>query len=115
MSAKRKKITERDVQGLKYFRRLLPLFERLHEVGCQRDKAGNRRLHMDQYCARRWMRSRTLIERPSMIEFVLDNRKRRLRSSRLPVPSWESLPSNWPTGVPMKRPFWVLSRDFMNW
>jgi len=51
MSAKRKKITERDVQGLKYFRRLLPLFERLHEVGCQRDKAGNRQLHMDQYCA----------------------------------------------------------------
>jgi len=51
MSAKREKITERDVQGLKYFRRLLPLFERLHEVGCQRDKAGNRQLHMDQYCA----------------------------------------------------------------
>jgi hypothetical protein len=44
-------IREEDVEGLKYFRKLWPLFERLHEVGCQRDKAGNRRLFMDQYCA----------------------------------------------------------------
>ena len=44
-------IREEDVQGLKYFRKLWPLFERLHEVGCQRDKAGNRELFMDQYCA----------------------------------------------------------------
>ena len=44
-------IVEADVQGLKFFRKLRPLFERLHEVGCQRDKAGNRQLHMDQYCA----------------------------------------------------------------
>ena len=50
-AARKKKITERDVTGLKYFRQLLPLFERLHEVGCERDKAGNRQLHMDQYCA----------------------------------------------------------------
>jgi Transposase DDE domain len=51
MAEKRKQVTERDITGLKYFRRLLPLFERLHEVGCLRDKAGNRTLHMDQYCA----------------------------------------------------------------
>lgn len=51
MTATRKEITERDITGLKYFRQLLPLFERLHDVGCQRDKAGNRQLHMDQYCA----------------------------------------------------------------
>lgn len=51
MAEKRKKIREQDVTGLKYFRRLLPLFERLHKVGCERDKAGNRKLHMDQYCA----------------------------------------------------------------
>jgi hypothetical protein len=51
MAEKRKRIREQDVTGLKYFRRLLPLFERLHDVGCQRDKAGNRTLHMDQYCA----------------------------------------------------------------
>ena len=44
-------IHEEDVQGLKYFRKLWPLFERLHEVGCERDKAGNRELFMDQYCA----------------------------------------------------------------
>jgi len=39
------------LQGLKYLDRLLPLFDRLHDVGCQRDKAGNRKLHLDQYCA----------------------------------------------------------------
>ena len=47
----RERIREEDVLGLKYFRKLWPLFERLHEVGCQRDKAGNRELFMDQYCA----------------------------------------------------------------
>lgn len=51
MAARRQPIAEQDITGLKYFRRLLPLFERLHGVGCQRDKAGNRTLHMDQYCA----------------------------------------------------------------
>jgi Transposase DDE domain len=50
-SDKRRAIREEDVQGLKYFRKLWPLFERLHEVGCQRDKAGNRELFMDQYCS----------------------------------------------------------------
>jgi hypothetical protein len=44
-------IREEDIQGLKYCRQLWPLFERLHNVGCQRDKAGNRELFMDQYCA----------------------------------------------------------------
>jgi Transposase DDE domain len=39
------------LQGLKYLDRLLPLFERLHDVGCRRDKAGNRKLHFDHYCA----------------------------------------------------------------
>lgn len=51
MTDARQPIDERDIQGLKYFRRLMPIFERLHEVGCQRDKAGNRQLFMDQYCA----------------------------------------------------------------
>jgi hypothetical protein len=46
----RSSIREEDIQGLKYFRKLWPLFERLHEVGCQRDTAGNRQLFMDQYC-----------------------------------------------------------------
>jgi IS4 transposase len=48
--AKRQEIRERDIQGLKYLDLLLPLIERLHEVGCQRDKAGNRKLHYDEYC-----------------------------------------------------------------
>jgi hypothetical protein len=44
-------IRERDVQGVKYLDRVLPLLKRLHMAGCARDKAGNRDLHMDQYCA----------------------------------------------------------------
>jgi Transposase DDE domain len=39
------------LQGLKYLDKLLPLFDRLHDVGCRRDKAGNRKLHFDHYCA----------------------------------------------------------------
>src|SRR5947209_6672786 len=40
-----------NLQGLKYLDKLLPLFDRLRDVGCQRDKAGNRKLHFDHYCA----------------------------------------------------------------
>jgi hypothetical protein len=47
---KRQKVREQDVTGLKYFGKLAPLLERLHDVGCQRDRAGNRELHFDQYC-----------------------------------------------------------------
>lgn len=47
---KRKKIEGKDITGLKYFDRLAPLLERLHDVGCERDRAGNRDLHFDQYC-----------------------------------------------------------------
>jgi hypothetical protein len=39
------------LQGWKYFRRLTPLLARLHDDGCQRDKAGNRTLHFDEYGA----------------------------------------------------------------
>jgi len=48
---RRQDIKEAQVQGLKYFQRLLPMLERLHHVGCEGDKAGNRKLHYDQYCA----------------------------------------------------------------
>lgn len=44
------RLREPDVRGLKYLDHLAPLLERLHEVGCQRDRAGNRELHYDQYC-----------------------------------------------------------------
>jgi len=47
---KREDVREQDITGLKYFDKLLPLFKRLHEVGCERDKADNRQLHFDQYC-----------------------------------------------------------------
>ena len=44
------KIKESDITGLKYFDRLAPLLQRLHDDGSQRDKAGNRNLHYDQLC-----------------------------------------------------------------
>jgi len=47
---KREEVREEDVTGLKYFDKRVPLLTRLHGVGCQRDKAGNRTLHYDQYC-----------------------------------------------------------------
>ena len=47
---KRQEVTVADVTGLKYFEKLRPLLERLHEVGCERDRAGNRELHYDQFC-----------------------------------------------------------------
>ena len=43
-------LKDKDVRGLKYFDQLLPLLQRLHDVGCQRDTAGNRSLHYDHYC-----------------------------------------------------------------
>lgn len=45
------KIRDADIVGLKYFDRLMPLLERLHDVGTQRDRAGNRTLYFDHYCA----------------------------------------------------------------
>lgn len=51
MAAARRKIRPEDIHGLKYFKALQGLIERLHFVGTQRDKAGNRDLHMDQYCS----------------------------------------------------------------
>lgn len=47
---RRDEITERDITGLKYFDQLAPLLARLRDVGCARDRAGNRQLHYDQYC-----------------------------------------------------------------
>lgn len=46
---KRAPIEERDVQTVKQLRGLLPLLEPLRGVGCERDVAGNRLLHMDEY------------------------------------------------------------------
>ena len=49
MSRKRHKIKERELQGLKYFKAISKILESLDHVGCQRDRAGNRILHTDQY------------------------------------------------------------------
>src|SRR6266581_1622052 len=46
-----RKPTDADIVGLKYFDRLLPLLEPLHAVGTEGDKAGNRTLFFDHYCA----------------------------------------------------------------
>jgi DDE family transposase len=52
MAARRAtKLRECDIAGLKYFDRLMPLLERLQHVGTQRDRAGNRQLFFDHYCA----------------------------------------------------------------
>lgn len=50
MAEGKRQLRDGDIQGLKYFRQLQPLLARLHEVGTKRDAAGNRDLHMDQYC-----------------------------------------------------------------
>ena len=49
VSAKRKKIKEKDLQGFKYFKAISAMLENLHDAGCERDRANNRILHMDQY------------------------------------------------------------------
>jgi len=48
-ASRRTPIREKDLQGLKYFKILGPLLERLHDNATARDRAGNRRLFYDQY------------------------------------------------------------------
>jgi len=43
------RIDPRQIQGLKRLRHILPLLAPLHDVGCERDVAGNRELHFDAY------------------------------------------------------------------
>jgi len=49
MSKKKPKIKESQLQGFKYFKAVSKMLESLHQAGCERDIAGNRILHMDQY------------------------------------------------------------------
>src|ERR1700679_2040249 len=50
MAAKRQtRIKEKDLKGLKYFKLLGSLLDRLHDNATTRDRAGNRRLFYDQY------------------------------------------------------------------
>jgi hypothetical protein len=39
-----------DITGLKYFEKISPRLEPLHDDGCERDTAGNQELHFDKYC-----------------------------------------------------------------
>lgn len=48
---RRTPIAERDLKGLKYFQVLGPLLDRLHGDALDRDRAGNRVLHYDQYAS----------------------------------------------------------------
>jgi hypothetical protein len=51
MNATRPEMAEDDLEGFKYFKQVLKLLERFHDVAGARDRAGNRRLFMDQYLA----------------------------------------------------------------
>ncbi|MDQ3492060.1 MAG: hypothetical protein M3452_02210, partial [Chloroflexota bacterium] len=42
-------ITVDDLRGFKQLRRVAGLLSGLHDAGCDRDKAGNRELHFDDY------------------------------------------------------------------
>jgi len=43
-------IREQDIQHLSFFKPLMKVLDRLHDCGTERDRAGNRELHFDQYC-----------------------------------------------------------------
>jgi hypothetical protein len=44
-------IHEHDLEGFKYLKTILPLLQRLHRHGCERDQGQKRLLHYDQYVA----------------------------------------------------------------
>jgi Transposase DDE domain len=44
-------LSEVDLTGFKFVRKILPMLRRLHDQGCDRDKAHNRTLHFDNYAA----------------------------------------------------------------
>ena len=43
------KLNPKQIGGIKRLRHLLPLLADLRQVGCERDAAGNRQLHFDEY------------------------------------------------------------------
>ena len=50
-SRRKREFTAGDLKGLKYFALIDHLLKRLHDCATERDKAGNRKLHYDQYCS----------------------------------------------------------------
>ncbi len=51
MGTKRREIQDYELKGFKYFKAVSKMLEGLHDAGCERDIAGNRILHMDQYAS----------------------------------------------------------------
>jgi hypothetical protein len=49
MVTKSTDIKSKDLKGFKYFSNVSKLLQTLHKAGCERDRASNRILHMDQY------------------------------------------------------------------
>jgi hypothetical protein len=47
--AAKQELTIDDLRNLKPLRRVATLLSSLHEIGCERDTAGNRELHFDDY------------------------------------------------------------------
>jgi Transposase DDE domain len=45
------RVAAKNIHGLKYFKQLQPLLARLHEVGTDSDRSGNRQLFFDDYAA----------------------------------------------------------------
>jgi hypothetical protein len=43
-------LTDKDIVCLGHLKRVFPLLDRLHDVGCDRDRAGNRELFFSDYC-----------------------------------------------------------------
>jgi hypothetical protein len=50
-SRRKRELTQGDFRGLKYFALIDDLLKRLHDCATERDRAGNRVLHYDQYCS----------------------------------------------------------------
>ena len=50
MAEPAKELTEKDIVCLGHLRRVFPLLDKLKDVGCARDTAGNRELHFNDYC-----------------------------------------------------------------
>ena len=95
-----------DIQGLKYFDTLKPLLARLHDIGTERDKAGNRELHMDEYCILQllWMFSPILTSLRALQQASeLDKVRKKLGVGRSVA---LMSPARSPKVKPTNAPFW---------
>ena len=99
-------IVASDIQGLKYFEKLKPLLARLHDIGTERDKAGNRELHPDEYCILQllWMFSPILTSLRALQQASeLDKVRKKLGVGRSVA---LMSPARSPKVKPTNAPFW---------